>query len=691
VDAHAFEREAKRILKEVEAECGWMYETWHPHCDDPNRSKGKINYTVWSDVFSCPHCGEEMVFWDVAVEQEKNQIHKDWFCPGCSSLLSKSPSKASGALRVERVQDTVFDRTLGSTISQARQVPVLINYLVGKQRFDKCPDEGDLELIKKIDGSEIPYPFPIDKLPQGFNTQQPKESHGLTHVHHFYTKRNLWVLSSFVNKSRNQSYSLFLLSSLNLHLNKMRRYQPVKPGGTPGLPGTLYVSAIPVELSIFNGLPRKLRDILPLFHRKKNNNAISTNSSNSFLSKTNEIDYIFVDPPFGKNLMYSELNFLWEAWLGVFTNNGPEAIINKEQRKKLGDYQELMVGCFEEFYRLLKPGHWMTVEFHNSQNAVWNAIQEALLQAGFVLADVRTLDKQQVTFKQATTTSAVKQDLILSAYKPSSTFEEKFALQGGTVQGAWDFIRQHLEQLPMPNKVGGRIEIQSERTPYLLYDRMLAFHLVRGLTIPLSAGEFYQGLSSDSFLMREGMAFTTAQAYDYDKLRVSADGVQQLTLFVTDEASAIQWLRGQLDAETGNGPQTYAEIQPVFLKQLHQERYEDLPELQLILKQNFLPDDEGRWYVPDLARQVDLDALKERALLHEYNEVVRGKGKIKVFRSDAIKAGFSKAWAEHDYDQIVAVAERLPEQALQEDPKLKLYVDNARIRASKQPKQEQLL
>jgi hypothetical protein len=143
-----------------------------------------------------------------------------------------------------------------------------------------------------------------------------------------------------------------------------------------------------------------------------------------------------------------------------------------------------MVGCFEEFYRLLKPGHWMTVEFHNSQNAVWNAIQEALLQAGFVLADVRTLDKQQVTFKQATTTSAVKQDLILSAYKPSSTFEEKFALQGGTVQGAWDFLRQHLEQLPMPNKVGGRIEIQSERTPYLLYDRMLAFHLVRGLTIP---------------------------------------------------------------------------------------------------------------------------------------------------------------------------------------------------------------
>jgi hypothetical protein len=29
VDVAAFEAEAKRILAEVEAECGWMYETWH--------------------------------------------------------------------------------------------------------------------------------------------------------------------------------------------------------------------------------------------------------------------------------------------------------------------------------------------------------------------------------------------------------------------------------------------------------------------------------------------------------------------------------------------------------------------------------------------------------------------------------------------------------------------------------------
>ena len=56
VDAVAFEKEAKRILMELEQECGWMYETWHPHVDNHQRVKGKINYTVWSDVFHCPNC-----------------------------------------------------------------------------------------------------------------------------------------------------------------------------------------------------------------------------------------------------------------------------------------------------------------------------------------------------------------------------------------------------------------------------------------------------------------------------------------------------------------------------------------------------------------------------------------------------------------------------------------------------------
>lgn len=387
--------------------------------------------------------------------------------------------------------------------------------------------------------------------------------------------------------------------------------------------------------------------------------------------------------------MYSELNFLWEAWLGVFTNNAPEAIVNKAQRKGLPEYQALMEACFREFYRVLKPGRWITVEFHNSQNAVWNAIQEALLQAGFVVADVRTLDKQQGTFKQVTTTAAVKQDLIISAYKPRTAFERQFLSEGGSVQGAWAFVRQHLEQLPTPRLENGVVEFLEERQAYLLYDRMVAFHLVRGLAVPLSAAEFYQGLAQ-RFLERDGMYFTPAQAAEYDKLRLNAERVEQLALFVTDEKSALQWLRQALDPAMGGHPQTYQELQPRFIQQLHQARYEKMPELRQMLEENFLQDASGRWYNPNPDHQADLEALRQRSLLREYKEYLNTKGMLKTFRSEAIRAGFSADWKERNYANIVRIAERLPENVLREDPALLMYYHNASLRVAENPKQENL-
>lgn len=72
-----------------------------------------------------------------------------------------------------------------------------------------------------------------------------------------------------------------------------------------------------------------------------------------------------------------------------------EAIINQVQKKGLDDYQDLITNSLKEFYRILKPNRWLTLEFNNSKNSVWNTIQEALLRAGFVIADVRILDKKQ--------------------------------------------------------------------------------------------------------------------------------------------------------------------------------------------------------------------------------------------------------------------------------------------------------
>jgi DNA modification methylase/rubredoxin len=684
VDARAFEREARLILAEVEKECGWMYETRHT-----DGSKGRINYTVWSDVFVCPQCGQEMVFWDVAVDHQRGQVREDWPCPGCNALLSKSPRKKSRALRVERVFETKYDRAIGQTVRQARQVPVLINYSVGKKRYEKRPDEDDLALVEKIENSEIPYPFPTQPLPTGDKTGDP-------HVHHFYTRRNLWALAAIFSKTRQASkhtilFLIFAFQQLVMGMSKWGRYVPSHYSQVnQGLSGTLYIASQVVEVSpeyiMINKISR-LAILWSMTPYSGTESIITSQSANLIEISDASADYIFVDPPFGANLMYSELNFLWEAWLGVFTNNQPEAVINRTQRKGLPEYQALMEACFREFYRVLKPGRWMTVEFHNSQNAVWNAIQEALLRAGFVVADVRTFDKQQGTFNQVTASGAVKRDLIISAYKPPAAFEQRFALEAGTVDGAWEFVRQHLEFLPMPAlKDEVLLEFVQERTPYVLFDRMVAYHVQRGLAVPLSAAEFYSGLK-EHFAEREGMIFTYPQASQFDRLRLEAEQVEQMSLIITDEKSAIQWLRIQLM----EGAKTYSELLIRFNQESRKLPYEQMPELREMLEENFLQDEEGRWRLPDPSKESDLQALREKSLLREFAMYLQSKGKLKAFRLEAIRAGFSRAWKERNYGDIVKVANRLPERVFEDDPQLLMYADNARLRFETQPRQENLL
>jgi predicted RNA-binding Zn-ribbon protein involved in translation (DUF1610 family) len=678
VDAKAFRREARRILREVEEECGWMYETWHPHCDDPNRVKGRINYTIWSDVFVCPECGEEIVFWEEAVTRDTGKVARTFSCPGCGTERSKRS--------LDRAWTTFYDYTLREVIRKARKKPILINYSVGRDRYEKQPDAEDIALIEQIEQKEIPYWFPSGRMPEGSESRR-NDDIGITHLHHFYTKRNLWIMAALY--SRIKGFPLLLFGFLNTawHATIMRRFNA--RGGDRPLSGTLYVPSLPSEANMFDVYAHKIRQLRRFLQTRGNAKGklpflISTQSSTDNQIGQDFIDYIFVDPPFGSNLMYSELNFLWESWLQVLTNSQNEAIINKVQHKGLPEYQRLMENCFRSFYALLKPGRWMTVEFHNSQNRVWNSIQEALLRAGFVVADVRTLDKKQGSFKHYTSHAATKQDLIISAYKPNGGLEERFKLHAGTPEGAWDFVRQHLDKLPVVvTRPDGALEVLAERKDYLLFDRMVAFHIQRGATVPLSAAAFYQGLR-ERFVERDGMLFLPPQVPQYDRARLRAEAVAQLSLFVNDEKSALQWLRQQLDPTSGGQPQTYQALQPAFLRQLHQARHEALPELTTLLEQNFLQDEAGRWRVPDPARASDLERLRRKTLLREFNTYTEGQRRLRKFRTEAVRAGFADAWQRQDYATIVQVAQRLPSRVLQEDAELLMYYDNAAVLAEAQ-------
>jgi len=482
------------------------------------------------------------------------------------------------------------------------------------------------------------------------------------------------------------------------------------------LTGVYYVASQHSEVSPWYILNGKLERLGKAFRRLIAHNGfscISTGTAADLQVPACSIDYVFTDPPFGANIPYADLNFLVEAWYRVRTDADDEAIIDEPKHKGLHEYQRLMQSCFEEYHRVLKPGRWMTVVFHNSQNSVWNAIQEAMLAAGFMVADVRTLDKQQGSYRQVTST-AVKQDLVISAYKPSYDLEKRFELEAGTEEGAWDFVRSHLRQLPVfVRGKGERADAIAERMNYLLFDRMVAFHLTHGVTIPfVTAADFYAGLER-RFPERDGMYFLPRQVAEYDKKRLQAKEVQQIQLFVTDESSAIQWLRHQLRGK----PQTFQDIHPQFMKEIAGwERYEKALELSTLLAENFLhydgkgevpsqihsylssnykdlrnlPKDDprlqaeakDRWYVPDSTKAQDLEKLRERELLKEFDEYrISRERTLKVFRLEAVRAGFKRAWQEHDYDTIVRIAQKIPESVLQEDQKLLMWYDQALMRS----------
>ncbi|MDP3058575.1 MAG: DNA methylase, partial [bacterium] len=293
---------------------------------------------------------------------------------------------------------------------------------------------------------------------------------------------------------------------------------------------------------------------------------------------------------------------------------------------------------------------------------------------GFIVADVRTLDKKQGSFKQVTTNAAVKQDLIISAYKPKESFVRQFTERAGDPEMAWEFVRQHLQNVPIAPGSTGKIEVVTERLDYLLFNRMVAFHIMNGIPVPMDAYTFYAGLR-ERFIQRDGMFFLADQVNEYDERRQKMElQDQQLSLFVFDEKTAIMWLNVQLS----RARLTYSEIYTPFTKELHQTKFEKMPELLDMLKENFLQDNDGKWYVPNLSDKADLDKLRRKRLLKEFYDIyAKDTGRIKNARTEAIRVGFDECWKERNYSLIVKVGDRLPENVLQEDLALLMYYDNA--------------
>ena len=665
-----------KIIEEVENELSWLLETKHS-----DGRIGRIKSILFSDELVCPVCSSEFVLWDYAVNHEQGEFQDPFVCKKCNAEITKSDCS--------RVLKEIYDPYIGSTVSQVASSPVEILYEIDGKRHKKAPDSFDFELLERINNTEIPYQFPTQRMPEGGETRR-NDRYGLTHIHHYFTKRNLFILSAIldritkVNDKNIQDKLRITFNSLILRSSKkailhVSNYFNGGGGYISTISGNMYIPSLFFEVEVLEQFRTRSLKINEINKQSFDSDSvlISTQSSTNLSNiPTNSVDYIFVDPPFGENLMYSELNFIYEAWFNIETNTTSEAIINRHQSKKLEEYNGLMLDSFKELFRVLKPNRWITVEYHNSKSAIWNGLQEALVKSGFVVAYTSVWKNKGKSFVINVSPNAVSNDLVISAYKPRDSFTEEFLSNGGANLEI-EFIEDLLSNLPTRPML--------ERTEKMLYSKMIAYYLRRGFNINYDAKSFYEMLYQN-FIEQDGYWFTSSQVNSYtdfkkkNSMEDPAQGKQEsLLFFILDERSALIWLESFLA-----NPKSFSDISTAFNK-LSNIQGDEVPDLKILLEENFVFD--GSIYRKPSSSEEKLRAIdkRNRTLKREFEsllvEAESSRTKMRKVRKEAIVYGFEEAYRSKKYSDILTIGKKLHKSIIENSPEISEFIEIAEIQA----------
>lgn len=439
VDAATYLKAVRAVLEdsaELEAK---LYST-------PCRACGTLVpmlYTVWSYGVICPVCDREFILWDVARDEKpsvrESKILSEFPCPHCKAHLKKRGLK------------------------RTKRYPVQVGYkccVRGLKEQTSALSAHDTEVLARIEAEGIPRGlwYPKDRFPQGINTRQPIAA-GIERVDQAYTRRALYAMAWLWRRAQEwpdpeiSGKLLFTLTSLYQRVTVLSEF---RFWGGSGNTANYNVPFISNEQNVFRTFNRKAHTISWYFQSARRCERQIEVRKASACSLTHvpdkSVDYVFTDPPFGGNINYSEMNFLWESWLRDHTDTRDEAIINSVQGKGSAEYRSLLTRAFRECRRALKDEGWMTVIFHNSSEEVWTALQAAISDAGFGVRGTQTFDKEHGTFKQFVSENAVGYDLVLHCRKVQQP--DQAQVHGGTLDGAIaDFVRQRVEHDPQLYRV----------------------------------------------------------------------------------------------------------------------------------------------------------------------------------------------------------------------------------------------
>jgi len=485
--ASSFEKSAKALLNEVQNELGNLYTIV-----DGDGKEGIIRYVIWSDILICSKCQREVSFWQSCVKEGPIHLSEAFHCPECGHREQAAQAK--------RATEVVYDELLQKSIRVKKRIPVKIYGRTGKKKWSRLASEKDIcafeSLLKQLSLVE----FPLYKMAWG-GLYRSGYHQGITHLHHFYTKRNALVFSRIWSKIPKYpeeiqgALRLLALSYNSSHSTLMTRVVVKKDSRdfviTGSQSGVLYISNLPVEKNILDGIDRKISTLKQAFRLVEGSQSSVGvfNSSSTFLSLPDRsVDYVFTDPPFGDYIPYSEINQVNEAWLGRTTDKTDEVIVDSSQKKGILEYNELMCAVFAELSRALKDDGLMSLVFHSAKAEVWQALINSYQRADLQVIFSSILDKIQASFKQTISSVKVQGDPLLLLAKSAfiSGVRPPIARRPDVA------IIKRLVKAAFVNSAN-----RDEQKPERLFSRYINACLESGSQVTMNAGDFYAAVHKE--------------------------------------------------------------------------------------------------------------------------------------------------------------------------------------------------
>jgi hypothetical protein len=256
--------------------------------------------------------------------RDTGRVREEFSCPACGAQLAKD--------RLER--RTTSQRTFaGDFIERIEFRPVRIAWRAGSSTGQKLVDEHDQAVLQKV-GRQIVSGFPSAELPLGDMVHGTRLGpKGFKRAHHLWPDRalvSLAVLWSWAKEESHPATALalrFWIEQAFWGLSWMNRFKGFPFGKLGGsqvnqqMSGVYYVPALHAECSIRYNLVGsqpsrgKREALVKLWSEgmwRPGSVAITTGSSTSLPIPEASVDYVFVDPPFGQNIPYSDLALVVE-------------------------------------------------------------------------------------------------------------------------------------------------------------------------------------------------------------------------------------------------------------------------------------------------------------------------------------------------------------------------------------------